>query len=86
MRNPITVGIALLLVILAIVACVLFCCKGEDNNGTDNENDGEISNPDNGGSDDDSNNGGLEIDLGGSLGDDLFNGDNLDPDGWTKID
>ena len=44
------------------------------------------SNPDNGGSDDDSNNGGLEIDMGGSLGDDLFNGDNIDPDGWTKID
>jgi hypothetical protein len=82
MRNPITMGIALLVVILGIVLCVFFCCKGEDNTGAGNDNSGNISDVEGDSSDE----GGTEIDFGDSLGNDLFNGDNIDPDGWTKID
>jgi hypothetical protein len=82
MRNPITMGIALLVVILGIVLCVFFCCKGEDNTDAGNDNSGNIGDVEGDSSDED----GTEIDFGDSLGNDLFNGDNIDPDGWTKID
>ena len=85
MRNPILLLVALLLAVLLCVTCVLFCCDGD---GTDKDN-GSNNSTENNGNEGGSENGSASDGNGifdNSPGEDLFYGDNIDPDGWTRID